>query len=498
MANTVEYIYEVLDRFSGPLKNLEVANKKVNLSMDRVRSSAANVRTQFASLAKAGALVGAAGMAVGYAMFRVAKEAADLGDAAFKTSQKIGMNIEKLQEVSWAAKLAGVEQGELNVGLRMLNVNMTEAARGSKEYLRQFRLIGLNAKDLKNMSMDQVLLHAAEAFSKMEDGAQKTAIAVRLFGRSGASMIPLLNQGEKGFAAAAEEARRLGIIIDEETARKSEEFNDNLTRLENGFRGIRIMIGNAIIPIFNELTLSMSEFLAESRDDIVSGFRVWIGYVKENLPKIKSAITDFGMAIYHVARAINWAAGVVGGFGNALKIIAAIIGIKILVSVAMLVKAIFGLGAALGALSLGPIVAGFKFVAIAAKAATIAFLGLSLPVIAIIGGVALLAAGIAALVIYWDDVTAAMGRVYQKILPLIEAAKAFMNTGITGLLIRGVGGAINLVTGGGGEAENVAARREAQSKLAVDGGITVSASPGSKVETSNINLNGGNNLATAY
>lgn len=530
MANTVEYIYEVLDRFSGPLKKLDQANARTKVSLDRVKSSAAQVRSQFASLAKFGAVAGAAVAGAGYAMFRVAKEAADLGDAAFKTSQKIGMEIEALQEVSWAAKLAGIEQAELNTGLRMLNVNMTEAARGSKEYLRYFQMIGLGAKQLRTMKMDEVLLHAADAFSKMEDGAEKTAIAVRIFGRSGASMIPLLNAGRSGFEAAAEEARRLGIIIDEETAKKSEIFNDNLTRLEHAFQGIRITIGNAIIPMFNELTLQFSEFIAANRQNILKEFNKGVEYLRDNLPRIKKGIADTAQAVWKVIRAFDYAVSAVGGFGNAIKILAAIIAIKAIVSVALLAKALFALGVAIVANPIGLIVLAIAGAAVVLAGAAYLiyenwgsimdwfgerienlkkiFFGL----VKFVGGVFTGNWRMA-----WDGIKDIFVGFYEYVTGMLDGLLGIIGAVVgavkrvgrfAGLGQGEVSGAMNKVPEGAtlapmppgmeSPAAAVAERRENQANVNVDGQISVTGNGNAAVENARINLNGGSNLATAY
>jgi phage-related minor tail protein len=530
MANTVEYIYEVLDRFSGPLKKLDQANARTKVSLDRVKSSAAQVRSQFASLAKFGAVAGAAVAGAGYAMFRVAKEAADLGDAAFKTSQKIGMEIEALQEVSWAAKLAGLEQAELNTGLRMLNVNMTEAARGSKEYLRHFNKIGLSAKDLRNMSMEEVLLQAADAFSKMEDGAEKTAAAVRIFGRSGASMIPLLNAGRAGLEAAAAEARELNIIFDHASGEVSERFNDNLLRLQTQFLGMRIEIGRKLIPILNELVLQFMAFIKVNREDIVGFFVKGIEQLRDNLPKIKKGISDTAQAVWKVIQAFDYAVSAVGGFGNAIKILAAIIALRVVVAVALLAKALFTLGVALVANPIGLIVLAIAGAAgVLAGAAYLIYENWG-PIMdwfaeridnlkKILFGLVKFVSGVFTgnWRMAWDGIKDVFVGFYEYVTGMLEGLLGIIGAVIgaavrvgrfVGLGQSEVSGAVNKMPEGAtlapmppgmeSPAAAVAERRESQANVNVDGQISVTGNGNAAVEDARINLNGGSNLATAY
>ncbi|OZB14331.1 MAG: hypothetical protein B7X58_08110, partial [Marinobacter sp. 34-60-7] len=89
---------------------------------------------------------------------------------------------------------------------------------------------------------DDVFKDIADRFSEMEDGSAKTALAVEIFGRAGAKLIPLLNSGSSGLSDMASEARRLGISFGEDAAKAAEEFNDNLTRLGKPLQGIGNLI----------------------------------------------------------------------------------------------------------------------------------------------------------------------------------------------------------------------------------------------------------------
>src|SRR5690606_19760346 len=72
---------------------------------------------------------------------------------------------------------------------------------------------------------DRVLVELAERFSRMEDGAGKTEIAVRLFGDSGARLIPLLNQGAAGMASMAEQSDILGNTLTQKSAVAAADFS---------------------------------------------------------------------------------------------------------------------------------------------------------------------------------------------------------------------------------------------------------------------------------
>lgn len=182
-------------------------------------------------------------------VIRFAKAQVDMADDVFKTSQKIGVQTEFLSALAYAAKLSDVEFEGLSTGLRFLNKNMAESQAGTKEQVEAFRALGVNVEDAhgKLRPTAQVFLEVAERFARMEDGATKTALAIKIFGRAGADLIPLLNQGKAGLQAMMEEAERLGVVIDTKAGAEAERFNDSLRRLETAAEGVALQFSLGIV-----------------------------------------------------------------------------------------------------------------------------------------------------------------------------------------------------------------------------------------------------------
>lgn len=201
----------------------------------------------------------AGGTALVAGLYKLTKTFADAGDNAFKTSQKIGVGVEALQELQYAAKLADVSSEQLSVGLGFLSKQAYEAANGGSEAQENFKALGVSFKgaDGQIRPTEDLLLSVSDTIAAMPDGVKKTALMMRLFGRSGKDLIPFMNAGSKGIAAMMKEAKALGIVIDEQTAKKAEEFNDNLTRLSASVTGVAYAFGNrlmnALIPVVEGL-----------------------------------------------------------------------------------------------------------------------------------------------------------------------------------------------------------------------------------------------------
>ena len=191
----------------------------------------------------------------------------DVQDALFKTSQKIGISVEDLSKLSYAAKLADVDAKQLQTGLVKLSKGMVEASNGTGDVYKGLSAMGVAVKNSDGTlkSSSQVLGEIADKFEMYEDGANKTALAVQFFGKSGADLIPLLNGGSKAIKQAGDELERFGGVVKEKAAREAEAFNDNLTRLGTLASVVGKDIANGITPYLNQLA---EEFIVARKNGI--------------------------------------------------------------------------------------------------------------------------------------------------------------------------------------------------------------------------------------
>lgn len=236
--------------------------KKANSGLDK-----------FAKAAKVGfAVVAAAAVAAGGALAFAIKGAIDNADEMSKTAQKVGVTTEALSRLNYAAGLSDVTLQQLSTGLGRLTQSMSQIAQGAAGPAKMaFDALGISALTATGQlrSSDDVLADVAEKFASMEDGATKTALAIALFGRSGADLIPMLNMGKAGLSALATEADRLGITLSTSAGRSAEAFNDSLTRLQSVFTGIINRIMTAVLPALDEFSDKISDpAFAESAEAI--------------------------------------------------------------------------------------------------------------------------------------------------------------------------------------------------------------------------------------
>lgn len=206
-------------------------------------------------LANLGAAVSVAGLTA------MVKSAIDTGDALDEMSQRVGVSVETLSVWTPAAEQSGVSGESFEKGLRKLSTTMLEAASGSEDAARRFAAVGVEFKNQAGTlrATDQVLLDLADRFAAMPDGAEKTALAMQVFGKSGAELIPFLNQGRDGINALAAEMQALGVQMSSETAAQAGNFNDALDKLKLAGSSIGNQIVTALLPALNDMAGGMVE-----------------------------------------------------------------------------------------------------------------------------------------------------------------------------------------------------------------------------------------------
>jgi hypothetical protein len=185
-------------------------------------------------------LLSAAGLAT------MAKGAIDAADGMNDLRQKTGVSVETLSKFSTAANMSGTTIEAVGGAIVKLNRNLATRNDSATAALTS---LGISATDAsgKLKSADQVMLEVADKFSKMEDGAKKSAAAQALFGKSGADMIPMLNMGSKAI-------KDLGITMSGEFAAQADELNDKLAGIQASFTQVAVQLATALMPALQAVT----------------------------------------------------------------------------------------------------------------------------------------------------------------------------------------------------------------------------------------------------
>jgi hypothetical protein len=210
--------------------------------LDQSLNRSQQIMRRFA-LGAAGALA-----AVGTAMVAMTRRSMQNADELAKSARQIGLTTDRLQAMQLVAQEAGISTGALTNSLGIMQRNIVELERGTAGQTRAFEALGLSIRDLQGLNADEQFERIAERLNRIEDPAQRTAIAMEVFGRSGREVINMLDGYSDKLQDATEFQRRFGIAIEQTDAEAIERANDAVGRLREAFGGLGNVLAVRFAP----------------------------------------------------------------------------------------------------------------------------------------------------------------------------------------------------------------------------------------------------------
>lgn len=306
--------------------------------IDSIKKSASSLGKQFSALSGPlrsvkTAMIGSVAGAIP-ALMLIAKNTADAGNNIDKMSQKLGLSAQTMSGWVHAANMSCVSTEAFGTNLLKLNRQISAAATGNKSAQLAFKRAGVNIRDSAGelKTADQIMLEMSDTFKKMPEGIYKSDLAMAVFGKSGADMLPLLQGGSESIKKLISQADELGTTFTDADAAASAEFCDNLDLLKKSIVGVKNTIGKQLIPIISPLLKSFAQWISANRQLISTKLTDWLNKIKKNLPEIKKFLTDAFNGIRSFASGVDTAVSALGGWQpvlkNTAKIIATIQAIK--------------------------------------------------------------------------------------------------------------------------------------------------------------------------
>ena len=209
--------------------------KKIDRASDRASRGLGSLGDRASSLRSRMRLLGGvvAGIAAGGGIALLINRSIAAADAIGKTADKLGVGTAALQELRYAAQLAGIEQTTLDMGLQRFTRRAAEAAKGTGEAKQALADMGIALRDQHgNIRRSEDLLNdVAEAFKNTRDPAERLRLAFKLFDSEGVAMVNMLVGGGAALEAVRQRARDLGIVLDEDLIRNAERAKDEMDTL---------------------------------------------------------------------------------------------------------------------------------------------------------------------------------------------------------------------------------------------------------------------------
>src|SRR5206468_3331117 len=104
-----------------------------------------------------------------------------------------------------------------------------------------------------------ILMNVADRFKEMPNGAEKTATAIELFGRSGTSMIKVLNLGSAGIKQLEQDAKSLGLTLTQDNIVAVDKYVQSQKQLKESSDALKLSVGTLTTPVMTELNLKLNQ-----------------------------------------------------------------------------------------------------------------------------------------------------------------------------------------------------------------------------------------------
>jgi hypothetical protein len=204
--------------------------------------------------------LGGIGMAVGAAgLAAMAAKTVEYGGKISDLSTRLGVSTDALQEFDFAARQNGSSLEEFAGGLQKVGNARSAALGGNEEMLNSFAALGVSVEDLQSKRIEDIFKQIGRSVRDASDVQLVMADAMKVMGKASG---PILAAMRNDLEAAAEEAKRLGLIIGEDTIAKLDALGD-----QADVTGKRLM--GAFAPALT--------FIGEGINTMLDGFQsVWV------------------------------------------------------------------------------------------------------------------------------------------------------------------------------------------------------------------------------
>lgn len=299
-----------------------------------LNSALARTEKRYATMSKV-AKRGALGVtAAGVGVAKMTADMASQMDATMKSAGKLGLHVERLQELDYAAGRSGISVNTMRMALQRSTRRISEAAIGTGEAVNALNELGLSAQYLNNLSPDKQLDAIADAMSNVSKENDQIRLSNKLFDSEGVVMVNMLKDGAKGLKQLREEAQATGNVLDEVHFKNAETFNDRLMDAQWAIRGMKNQLLVQLLPTFTNVFTRLSGWISRNQAAIQrwgSGLVTVVTWAADNADtltyalaaiagtKVMGGLFSLTRGMVGFARDIKTIIGVTNKLGGVLK-----------------------------------------------------------------------------------------------------------------------------------------------------------------------------------
>jgi len=280
------------------------------LGVDKFSGVMGKLGSTISKVIKTVAKIGAALIAAGAAVLALVNKFASLQDEVAKFSLRLGISVAELSAYQFVAQQAGISTEQFNMAIQRMTRRVAEASQGMGEGAGALKELGIVAKEFTKLGIEDKLTILADKIEGVTSESDKLRIAFKLFDSEGTSVLQMLKGGSAEMRRLAEDAKFLGVVLNEQGTANAAKFKDEMGRAGSAIKGLGFAISDELTPMLQPLVEAFANGTANMRDSIVSNITKCITFiiaffnvikqVFSNVSKIFTDVTAFNKFVENI------------------------------------------------------------------------------------------------------------------------------------------------------------------------------------------------------
>jgi len=230
----------------------------------------------------------------------------EYADSIGDLSLKMGVSAEAAQRFRYAARQSGADIEDVTTAIVQMNNHL---GTGDASTVSALKSAGLGFDAIRAMKPEDAFRAIADAIGRMPDPMDQTRVAMDLFGKSGAVVLPMIKE------SSLEAADAIDVLSD----RAIQHMKDQKQRLENFWDSVKVKAGEAITWIDDQIAKK------DNVDAIVARYKMLgrdmtprevVINAEDTLPKIASTLQLLTVSAKGSAESIKAADAALAAFNN--------------------------------------------------------------------------------------------------------------------------------------------------------------------------------------
>lgn len=194
---------------------------------------------------------------------KLTAEAVEFASALVKVSAQTGLSIDAIQRLQFIASQTTVSFDSITRAVNLLQRELVNGGASAQKALGQ---LGISLHEIDQLSPDQQFGRIAQGISAIEDPAKRTAVAMDLFGRRGADLLPILTQTGAQMDELNERFKQLGGPVSADTVRKLDDLGNSFSALKDAAKFAGVELLSLVAAPLTKLLQGLGSVIGAARD----------------------------------------------------------------------------------------------------------------------------------------------------------------------------------------------------------------------------------------